>query len=293
MAANQWLATASAGACEVGIMGLNSGMADELKEAGGKIRLYVTTGLGSEVSLSDGQAHYLIHVMRAKLGDRVSLFNGRDGEWLAEIASVAKRGVVLSCLKQTEPQADTPDVWLLFAPVKKTPSDYLVQKATELGASRLQPVFTRRTIVSRVNEERLTANAIEAAEQSGRLTVPDIGAPLALEKVLADWPKDRTLSFCDEGGDARPLAQVLPPSALRIASAATGTSPANALRACGGGGPAAILTGPEGGFDPVERATLRALPFVTPVTLGPRILRADTAALAALAIWQATVGDWV
>src|SRR5581483_308906 len=144
----------------------------------------------------------------------------------------------------------------------------LVQKATELGVSRLMPVFTRRTIVSRVNAERLAANAIEAAEQSDRLTVPDIAAPQRLDKVLHAWPADRTLYFCDEGGDAKPLA--------RMAKAA----------------PAAILTGPEGGFDPAERALLRALSFVVPVTLGPRILRADTAALAALAIWQSTAGDW-
>jgi 16S rRNA (uracil1498-N3)-methyltransferase len=242
----------------------------ELKEAGGKVRLFVAAGLaaGAEVPLNESQAHYLLHVMRAQEGDRVSLFNGSDGEWLAEIAKAGKRGVTLACLKQTEPQTEVPDIWLLFAPVKKTPADYLVQKATELGVARLQPVFTRRTIVTRVNEERLLANAIEAAEQSGRLSVPEIGAPMPLEKALTAWPKDRTLYFCDEGGDAQPLAEV-----AKL-------------------GPAAILTGPEGGFDPAERAMLRALPFVVPVTLGPRILRADTAALAALAIWQAVAGDW-
>ena len=263
-------------------------MADELKEAGGKVRLYVTAGLGAEVPLTDSQAHYLIHVMRAKAGDRVSLFNGRDGEWLAQIASVAKRGVVLSCLMQTEPQAGTPDVWLVFAPVKKTPSDYLVQKATELGASRLQPVFTRRTIVTRVNAERLAANAIEAAKQSGRLSVPEIGAPLALEKLLASWPKERWIFFCDEGGDAKPLAQALSIPPPLAGGGKRGERSETRL----GEGAAAILTGPEGGFDPAERLLLRALPFVIPVTLGPRILRADTAALAALAIWQSVAGDW-
>jgi 16S rRNA (uracil1498-N3)-methyltransferase len=140
-----------------------------------------------------------------------------------------------------------------------------------LGAAKLQPVFTRRTIVSRLNEDRLLANAVEAAEQSARLTVPDIGAPLALEKLLAVWPTERRLFFCDEGGDAMPLAE-----ASRVA----------------GDGPAAILTGPEGGFDTTEREMLRALPFVTPVSLGPRVLRADTAALAALAVWQSIAGDW-
>ncbi|HMH65978.1 MAG TPA: 16S rRNA (uracil(1498)-N(3))-methyltransferase, partial [Rhizomicrobium sp.] len=175
------------------------------------------------------------------------------------------------CRKQTQPQAGTPDIWLAFAPVKKTPSDYLVQKATELGASVLLPVFTRRTIVARINEERMAANAIEAAEQSGRLSVPEIREGVSFEKLLASWPKERRLLFCDEGGDAKAITQAARESR---------------------GGPTAILTGPEGGFDPSERAALRDLPFVMPVTLGPRILRADTAALAALAVWQAVAGDW-
>jgi 16S rRNA (uracil1498-N3)-methyltransferase len=247
-------------------------MTDDLTEAGGKTRLYVMADLGAHVAvtLDEGQSHYLLHVLRAHAGNRVLLFNGRDGEWLAEIAQVGKRGVTANCLKQTEPQRDVPDIWLAFAPIKKTPSDYLVQKATELGASALLPVFTRRTIVSRINEERMAANAIEAAEQSGRLSVPEIRESTSLEKLLSSWPKERRLFFCDEGGDAKPLAET----------------------ARGVGGPVAILTGPEGGFDPAEREMLRALPFVTPVTLGPRILRADTAALAALAIWQSVAGDW-
>ena len=244
----------------------------ELAEAGGKTRLYVTGDLGAKVAvaLDEGQAHYLLHVLRAKCGNLVSLFNGRDGEWLAEITHAVKRGVTATCLKQTQPQMETPDIWLAFAPVKKTPSDYLVQKATELGASVLLPVFTRRTIVARINEERMAANAIEAAEQSGRLSVPEIRAGVGFDKLLASWPKERRLFFCDEGGDAGPLAE-----AARDIN-----------------GPAAILTGPEGGFDPAEREALRSLPFVTPVMLGPRILRADTAALAALAIWQSVRGDW-
>lgn len=248
-------------------------MASDLKEAGGLTRLFVTAALepGAAVALDDGQAHYLLHVLRARAGDRVLVFNGRDGEWQAEIAAASKRGVTLSVLRRTLPQADVPDVWLIFAPVKKTPSDYLTQKATELGAAKLQPVFTRHTIVTRVNEERLLANAVEAAEQSGRLSVPEIGPAVVLEKLLAAWPQDRRIFFCDEGGEARPLAE-----AARDA----------------GEGPAAILTGPEGGFDPAERERLRGLAFVTPVTLGPRILRADTAALAALAIWQSVAGDW-
>jgi 16S rRNA (uracil1498-N3)-methyltransferase len=221
------------------------------------------------VPLNDGQTHYLLHVLRARAGNRVLLFNGRDGEWLAEITPAGKRGATVACLKQTKPQAGTPDIWLVFAPVKKTPSDYLVQKASELGVCVLQPVFTRRTIVSRINMERLAANAIEAAEQSARLTVPEIREATTLERLLGSWPRDRHLFFCDEGGDARALAET-----------ARGTS-----------GPAAILTGPEGGFDPAERKMLREAPFVIPVTLGPRILRADTAALAALAIWQSVKGD--
>jgi 16S rRNA (uracil1498-N3)-methyltransferase len=248
-------------------------MASDLKEAGGLTRLFVAAALepGASVALDDGQSHYLLHVLRAGAGDRVLLFNGRDGEWQAEIASAAKRGVTLAVRRQTLEQAQAPDVWLVFAPVKKTPSDYLAQKATELGVAKLQPVFTRRTIVSRINQERLLANAVEAAEQSARLSVPEIGAAVGLEKLLAAWPCERRLFFCDEGGDAKPLAD-----AVRDA----------------GGGPAAILTGPEGGFDPAEREWLRTLSFVTPVTLGRRILRADTAALAALAVWQSVAGDW-
>lgn len=245
-------------------------MAEDVTEVGGRTRLYVAAELdkGMAVPLDEAQAHYLVHVMRARAGEWVRLFNGRDGEWIARIETVSKRGVILKAVAKTVLQKEVPDIWLAFAPVKKTPADYLAQKATELGAAKLQPVFTRRTIVTRVNEERLLANAIEAAEQSGRLSIPEIAAPLPLEKLLANWPMKRRLYFCDEGGEARPLAEVVQ------------------------NGPAAILTGPEGGFDPVEREMLRKLPFVVPVTLGPRILRADTAALAALAIWQSVAGDF-
>jgi len=248
-------------------------MSNELTEAGGKTRLYVTADLGEgvAVTLDEGQTHYLLHVLRAVSGNLVSLFNGRDGEWRGEITAAAKRGVTVTCRKQVAPQHGTPDIWLAFAPVKKTPSDYLVQKAAELGVSVLQPVFTRRTIVSRINEERMAANAIEAAEQSGRVSVPEIRSGISFDKLLASWPKERRLLFCDEGGDAKTMTQAARESR---------------------GGPTGILTGPEGGFDPAERAALRALPFVVPVTLGPRILRADTAALAALAIWQAVAGDF-
>jgi 16S rRNA (uracil1498-N3)-methyltransferase len=245
-------------------------MGEALTEAGGKTRLYVTgdLGAGMAVALDEGPSHYLLHVLRAKAGNRVLLFNGRDGEWLAEIAQGSKRGVIATCLEQTRPQSAGPDIWLAFAPIKKTSADYLVQKATELGASCLLPVFTRRTIVSRVNLERMAANAAEAAEQSERLTVPEVREAQDLERLLAGWPRERTLYFCDEGGDAKPLADIARP------------------------GPAAILTGPEGGFDPSERKMLRTQSFVVPVTLGPRILRADTAALAALSVWQSVAGDW-
>jgi 16S rRNA (uracil1498-N3)-methyltransferase len=164
-----------------------------------------------------------------------------------------------------------PDVWLAFAPIKKTPADYVVQKAAELGVRMLQPVLTRRTIARRVNLDRMRANAIEAAEQSGRVSVPEVRDLIEFERLLAGWPASRRILFCDEAGETLPIADAL-----------RGAAP----------GPWAIFTGPEGGFDPAERDRLRALPFVVPVSLGERILRADTAALAALAVWQALRGDW-
>jgi 16S rRNA (uracil1498-N3)-methyltransferase len=247
-------------------------MNDHLTEPGGRVRLYVEAplGEGARVEASEAQTHYLLHVMRAKAGNRVSLFNGRDGEWLAHIAEITKRGCRLVCERQTRAQTATPDLWLCFAPIKKTPSDYLAQKATELGVRVLQPVMTRRTIVSRVNLERLRANAVEAAEQSDRLTVPEAREPVSLERLLANWPSERRLLFCDEAGEAPPIAET-----LRGATDAW-----------------AVLTGPEGGFDPAERQAIRASGAVIAVSLGPRILRADTAALAALAVWQAVAGDW-
>ncbi|MGD0143385.1 MAG: 16S rRNA (uracil(1498)-N(3))-methyltransferase [Rhizomicrobium sp.] len=244
---------------------------DSLSAPGGKVRLYVEAPLGARVEVSAPQAHYLLHVMRAKAGDRVQLFNGRDGEWLARIDDVTRRSCVLVCEQQTARQAETPDVWLAFAPIKKTPGDYAAQKATELGVRALQPVYTHRTIARRVNLERMRANAIEAAEQSGRLTVPEIREPRDLDALWADWPRERQLLFCDEAGDAPPIRDAL----------------AHATD-----GPWAVLTGPEGGFDDGERAAIRAQSFVVPVSLGVRILRADTAALAALSVWQALRGDW-
>jgi len=246
----------------------------QLEEPGGTVRLYVEAPLagGARVEANEGQAHYLLHVMRAKVGDRVSLFNGRDGQWLARLDQVSKRGCALVCEKPTRAQTESPDLWLCFAPIKRTPADYVVQKATELGVSVLQPVITRRTIVSRVNLERMRANTIEAAEQSDRLDVPEIRETVSLDKLFANWDANRRVLFCDEGGDAQPIAEALG-SSLK-------------------GEAFAILTGPEGGFAPAERDAIRAHGFVIPISLGPRILRADTAALASLAIWQAIVGDW-
>jgi 16S rRNA (uracil1498-N3)-methyltransferase len=243
----------------------------ELKSPCGKIRLYVEAplGEGARVALSAAQSHYLLHVMRARSGDYIRLFNGRDGEWRARVAETTRRDCVLVCEAQVAAQTADDDLWLVFAPIKKTPADYVTQKATELGVSVLQPVITRRTVVRRVNTARMHANAIEAAEQSGRLTVPEIREPLELGRMLLEcWPRERRLIFCDEAG--------APP----ILPALAGESR----------GPWAVLTGPEGGFDDTEREMIRALPSTVPITLGERILRADTAALAALAIWQAQCG---
>jgi 16S rRNA (uracil1498-N3)-methyltransferase len=247
----------------------------DLAHENAKLRLFVEAPLfqNAAVTLKDAQAHYVIRVMRAKAGERVLLFNGRDGEWLARLVKISRKEAILSCDSKTAEQAGVPDLWLAFAPIKKTPADYVAQKATELGASRLQPVFTQRTVVRRVNTARLRANAIEAAEQSGRLSVPDIAEPVALDALIRSWPKERRLVFCDEGGDARPIAEAL--------AAAKGSA-----------GAWGVLTGPEGGFGESERRLIRGRSFVIPVTLGPRIMRADTAALAALAVWQSVLGDW-
>jgi len=246
-----------------------------LADTGGKVRLFVDSPLaqGAKIATTAAQAHYLIHVMRARAGASLLLFNGKDGEWRARIGEIARKGVVLACEEMTEPQAEPPDLWLAFTPIKKTPADYVAQKATELGVRALAPVITRRTVVRRVNIERMYANAVEAAEQSGRHSVPDVREPVSLEALLEGWPPTRRLVFCDEAGDAAPMADALkgarePPS------------------------PWGVLTGPEGGFDPAERTLIRRHPFVIPVSLGPRIVRADTAALAALAVWQALLGDW-
>ncbi len=247
-------------------------MSQDLTAPGGLTRLFVEAPLaGGELVLNEDQSHYLAHVLRARPGDTVRLFNGKDGEWRATIAAIGKRAATLTLAARTLPQTGVPDIWLCLAPIKRTPLDYVTQKATELGVSRIQPIMTRRTIVARVNLDRMRANAVEAAEQCGRLTIPEIGEPASFDKFLSEWHGDRQLIFCDEAGEAPPAAE-----ALRGRSH----------------GPWAIVIGPEGGFDPAERSRLRQLPFVVPVSLGPRIMRADTAALAALAIWQSTLGDW-
>jgi len=240
-------------------------------------RLFVDADLaaGSETPLSEAQAHYLRHVMRRADGSAVRLFNGRDGEWQASLEGRGRKAAVARVGERTREQTPEPDVWLCFAPVKRARIDYIAEKATELGAALLQPVLTRHTMVERVNVERLRANAVEAAEQTERLSVPEVRAPIELVRLLAAWPAGRRLLICDETGGGPPIVEAL-----------------SALDAQARAAPWAILVGPEGGFDQSELAALRRLKDVTAVGLGPRILRADTAALAALACWQALIGDW-
>jgi 16S rRNA (uracil1498-N3)-methyltransferase len=237
------------------------------------IRLFVSDDLapGAASSLSREQSHYLGNVMRLTPGDRLRVFNGRDGEWEARVETVGRREVRLIAESRTRPQSIGADVDLLVALVKRTRMDVIAEKTAELGARRLRPVITELSIADHTNLARLTAIAIEAAEQCNRVEFPLIMAPRRLETVLADWDGERRLMFCDEAGDAAPATQAL--------AAAGGTS-------------WALLIGPEGGFSPAERARIRATPGAVPVSLGPRILRADTAAISALTLWQATLGDW-
>jgi 16S rRNA (uracil1498-N3)-methyltransferase len=237
------------------------------------IRLFIShdLGPGAELALDHGQSHYLASVMRQGVGDEVALFNGRDGEWRAAITVVTKRAVGLRAEALTRPQAVGPDLDLIIALVKRSRLETIVEKAAELGARRVRPVVTERTNADRARVERLCAIATEAAEQTGRLDVPQIAEPQKLAALLKAWDPDRRLLFCDEAGDAKPVLDALK------------GQPA---------GPWAILIGPEGGFSPKERETLRALPYATPASLGPRILRADTAAISALTLWQAAIGDW-
>jgi 16S rRNA (uracil1498-N3)-methyltransferase len=240
------------------------------------VRLFTSSPLanGAAVELGQEQAHYLKNVMRLSEGDAVALFNGSDGEFCARIESFGKRAASLTLEEQTRAQTPEPDLWLVFAPVKRARIDYLVEKATELGVAALYPVRTQRTIVERVNLERLQANAVEAAEQTERLTVPKVHPPETLAALIARWPQTRRLIVCDERGRAPPIADVVAGLRERLAAGA------------------AVLIGPEGGFTETELDGLANLPFVNAVSLGPRILRADTAALAALAVFQALAGDW-
>ena len=235
-----------------------------------KIRLYVDQPLapGQAVRLSPDQAHYLTGVMRLAAGAPILLFNGCDGEWHATLAEASKRGAIAIPDTQTRPLHLPPDLWLLFAPIKKARTDFIVEKAVELGAARILPVQTRHTNSDRIRQDRLQAHAVEAAEQCGATFVPEVTDLHHLDKLLAQWPTDRRLYWCDETA----LGQ---PATLALAQ-----------------GPAAILIGPEGGFSADEAAKLRGRPNVTPLSLGPRILRADTAAVAALTLWQAACGDW-
>lgn len=234
------------------------------------IRLFVPAELtaGAGVVPDPDQARYLTQVMRKGVGDEVLLFNGRDGEWRAEIAEVSKRGCRLALAEQVRPQTSGPDLDLVVALVKRGRLETIVEKAAELGARRVRLTVTRYTNADHARAPRLRAIATEAAEQTGRLDVPEIVEAEKLDRLLDGWDASRRLMFCDEGGDA------VSPLALKD------------------DGPWAILIGPEGGFSPEERERLRSLPFVTPVSLGPRILRADTAAISAMTLWQAALGDW-
>ncbi len=236
-------------------------------------RLFVTDELtgGASIGCNTAQVHYLRHVLRLDNGAAIRLFNGRDGEWRAELEAAGRKRCALAVQERLRPQTPQPELHYLFAPLKRSRLDYMAQKATEMGAGVLQPVLTRFTMVRRIRGDRLCANAVEAAEQCGLLAVPRVKDPLPLARLLDEWSPGRALVFCDESAAARsPLDDLLPLA----------------------GRPLAVLIGPEGGFAPEERRRLLSLPFVTPISLGPRIMRADTAAVAALALVQAMIGDW-
>ena len=236
-----------------------------------KVRLFVdqALALGQPVAVDEGQVNYLFNVMRLTVGAGVLLFNGRDGEFLATVAEAGKRRGVLVCQVMTGELRRPPDLWLLFAPIKKDRTHFIVEKAVELGVARVVPVQTRRTNAERVRQDKLQAHAMEAAEQCGATFVPEVAELIGLHRVLASWPADRKLLWCDEA----------------LAEQATALAGER-------GQPWAILIGPEGGFAGDEQTLLRGMAQVVPLSLGPRILRADTAAVAALTLWQAALGDW-
>lgn len=234
-------------------------------------RLFVDQPLaaGQEIRIEGGQAHYLTTVMRLKPGGHLKLFDDLTGEWLGEVTASAKRDCHVRIVEQLRPREDVPDLWLCAAPIKRARIDWVAEKASELGVARVIFVDTRRAVVDKLNLDRLRAHMVEAAEQCERTALPELSDLTPLNRLLADWPAGRKLFFADEEGGA-PIGE-----AVRAAR-----------------GPAAILIGPEGGFDPAERAAIRALPDAVPVSLGPRILRADTAAIAAISVWMAASGDW-
>lgn len=236
------------------------------------IRLHIPQPLipGAALAPTLDQSRYLIQVMRLKPGDALLVFNGTDGEWRCSVAEVLKKGVVLRAEAKVRDQITPPDVDLLIATVKKSALEFAVEKATELGACRIRLITTARTQPQHVRLDRLDAIAEESAEQTGRLDVPPVDAPVKLAALLDGWDVSRRLMFCDETGG--------PPALTALADQPDS--------------PWAILIGPEGGFSPEERARLIALPFAVPVSLGPRVLRADTAAITALTLWQAALGDW-
>ena len=245
-----------------------------MNETEPKIRLHVESPLhgGVEIALGREQSHYLVTVMRLGEGAAVAAFDGRSGEWRTEVTTAHRKAAVLTARGRLRAQTTLPDIHLLFAPIKKARTDFIVEKACELGCARVRPVLTRHTRSERLNLDRLRAHMVEAAEQCGELAVPDLDLPEPLDAVLADWPGERCLIFCDEARTAPPLPDALTDIQRGI--------------------PAAILIGPEGGFAPEEAERLRAHPAAIPVSLGPRILRADTAAVAALTLVQSLLGDW-
>ena len=236
------------------------------------IRLYVEGQLAAEtvLPLDNAQSNYLFGVMRRRVGDTLRVFDGANGEWLAEVAKANKRNGLLVCKEAVRPQVSPPDLWLLFAPIKKARAAFIVEKAVEMGVQSMQPIITQFTN-ERINVDRMQAHAIEAAEQCGATFVPDVLEPVKLLEMLENWPAGRKLMFCDEGREALPVAAAL---------------------AAQQAGPWAIVIGPEGGFSADEVRALRRLETVVSVTLGPRILRADTAAVAAITAWQMALGDW-
>ena len=268
-----------------------------------KIRLYVEhpLGAGQSIPLEKEQAHYLFGVMRQRLGGAVALFNGRDGEWQAEVTEAGKRGGTLTCVTQSKPLQMPPDLWLIFAPIKKARTDFIVEKAAEMGAARILPVGTDYTNSERIRQDRLQAHAVEAAEQCGGTYVPEVCDLQKLSQLLDHWPDERQLMFCDE-------AEVGQRRFLEVARGSAGPEGGREAPALGGGTgadrsasepfgqlslqPWAILIGPEGGFSDKERKRLHAMEQAHVVSLGPRILRADTAAVAAMTLWQQTLGDW-